>query len=576
MLQLPWLAMPKLSVRDRVLDFVTDQKRRTAQAAARGQLATQWPEDIPLPDVALTDPSRRANLVPPATLDSPLLVPRVSLISTSTANRPTLIAKPPLPKTADQELDDEKTEREERLATRRDRRRARRQILHPSTTEGKRKKGSIDDNELTDEDARPTKKSKNSKNKPAPSLPPGLALMQNFSSANVATGRLTLANLKQPALGVFAKGKASARMKTNEKSGKIRNKNSTSRVPVFDEHAFLTASPGHQIQFTKLTTRGTTHQQTPAPSATAQAPETISVDKELLAGTKSFPHAQDDIPSSTPNESIPHEPSTQLLEPFQPIVASPKVKVAQPQALKAVSHTPKPDVASTQFTAASQPTPGPSDLLCSDYFESIVDADLTDRMLDSLDHLLDYTSGRHFAHPATFALSDEPIEDELSLGDDELDFMDDIMFEQAFAFDNRIQPGFANDTSVMANVYDESEPQPSSKYHGHFSRRSSAIYDTYGDYVGDAEESEASCARDDFVIETECGHSAHSIGQAPSCGWPNEMAEENSELEDNDDEAGWREFAEGRTLLLLGSVRRPKLAQIEDDIKFDWSPYNRG
>ncbi|PIL36747.1 hypothetical protein GSI_00436 [Ganoderma sinense ZZ0214-1] len=107
-----------------------------------------------------------------------------------------------------------------RLAERRERRRAKKAIVDP--------KPSPPASETSSHDSGDRKKKLNGKKGKGLSMPAGLALMHGFSATNIGKNRLTL----EPAIGVFNKGKASAKTI-------VKEKRPASKAKLFSENVFL-------------------------------------------------------------------------------------------------------------------------------------------------------------------------------------------------------------------------------------------------------------------------------------------------------------------------------------------------
>ncbi|TBU40455.1 hypothetical protein BD309DRAFT_967431 [Dichomitus squalens] len=120
-------------------------------------------------------------------------------------------------------------EHRNRLAERRERRRAKKAIVNPKPPPPL--SDSSTDNGEGDTHAKKKQKRKGKKGKGV-NIPAGLALMHGFSATNVGKNRLTL----DPAVGVFNKGKASA--KTTVKKAKMTIK-PQSKARMFSENFFL-------------------------------------------------------------------------------------------------------------------------------------------------------------------------------------------------------------------------------------------------------------------------------------------------------------------------------------------------
>jgi len=229
---LPLQQIPRVSTRDRVLSFISDQKRRLPRFAADGLAA------VAAPLHGLEAPTAHAPPSPQLLLNTPLLVPRaakprepvpVSALPKSTSEERSERSKeqrapPPVDEHAERASEHPVRMHSaeillQGLAERRERRRERQEILHPKPTAGTSKRKRSSKLDESDEDAgnNQTQKGKKGKSKKGVKLPAGMALMQNFSAPNFASGRLTLANQAGSASGMFSKGKASAMMVTKNK-----------------------------------------------------------------------------------------------------------------------------------------------------------------------------------------------------------------------------------------------------------------------------------------------------------------------------------------------------------------------
>ncbi|KAJ3811932.1 hypothetical protein F5876DRAFT_75347 [Lentinula aff. lateritia] len=239
-------SIPKLDKTRFISSFVDTQRLHTKYYAEEGR--TLWNN---LVDTA-RDPSPKN---PPQEntvfgLSTPVLVPRIAKViiakepvsktSTPKENSPkkskskaksTFRAKsgqrpnehpqnaPHTKKRAGKLSDDDETAA--RLAERRDKKRAKREIVRPAATANEKDSKQIQIQAATD------KKGKQNKG------PPGLALMHGFTATNVGKNRLTV---PPPTLGVFSRGRASHKTHINTKA---------IRPPAFLETVFLKGTSHH-------------------------------------------------------------------------------------------------------------------------------------------------------------------------------------------------------------------------------------------------------------------------------------------------------------------------------------------
>ncbi|EJD53829.1 hypothetical protein AURDEDRAFT_157076 [Auricularia subglabra TFB-10046 SS5] len=291
--------VPRASVEDRVWSFVVDQRKRIPQYASDGRRAHDDTQD----DAEIVTRPLQAQL---KINGSPMLQPRVPLpghkphkrvnqentkpASCAASPRPDepkkRKAKPPKICVKNERTKEDADAHVARLTERRERRRAKREILKPKETVQE------EDYESNVSDNKARKKSR-TKSKKATALPAGLALMNSFSSRNVTRDRLTLRSEPRSA-GMFSKGKSSAKVKT-------RMAKSASKC--FDEHAFLNKSRP------RSSGSSDSESSTPAVAYAAQRSRFFrhSAEKDLEDPVRKKQHVEQEDESEEDHDSAPSD-----------------------------------------------------------------------------------------------------------------------------------------------------------------------------------------------------------------------------------------------------------------------------
>ncbi|KAI0676838.1 hypothetical protein C8Q78DRAFT_1073613 [Trametes maxima] len=178
-----------------------------------------------------------------------------------------------------------------RLAERKERKRKKKAITDPRpVAPQKHSEGSSSDAEEHRTDSRSTfKKSKKGKGL---NMPAGLALMHGFSATNIGKNRLTVQ--LDPALGVFNKGKASA--KTT-----IKKKPTRPRLKLFSEQRFL-SKPREDDDKERDKSR--------AP----RDYESTSHSEDVLTRKRHMESATERVPTNAPRSKRPRSPPESLYE----------------------------------------------------------------------------------------------------------------------------------------------------------------------------------------------------------------------------------------------------------------------
>ncbi|KAH9853796.1 hypothetical protein C2E23DRAFT_95156 [Lenzites betulinus] len=192
-------------------------------------------------------------------------------------------------KKPDQEIDHDEDHRG-RLAERRERRRAKQAIVNP-----KPKPLESMSEEDADEGRRGgngRKASKKGKKGKGLNMPAGLALMHGFSATNIGKNRLTL----DTAVGVFNKGKASA--KTT-----IKNKSTKPHLKLFSEQRFLGRSQEPITDVNTASETGSGRQDIPFPSRNG-----VSREEALVSVAKSKKRARSSSSSARSSSAATSTP----------------------------------------------------------------------------------------------------------------------------------------------------------------------------------------------------------------------------------------------------------------------------
>ncbi|KAJ3764150.1 hypothetical protein EV360DRAFT_77720 [Lentinula raphanica] len=242
-------SIPKIDKNHFISSFVDTQKQHAKYYAEEGR--NLWDNSSNTHNSKLKDPLPEDRLVG---FSTPVLIPRnpkardepmtakrspKRLKKTNDApkakpeSNPDDSKKRERPKKRREKPTDEDDEIKQRLAERRDRKRAKREIVRAEVIEDIADK----DNEQP-EDTR----GKSGKRKRTSQDAPGLALMHGFKTTNVGKNRLTVPT---PALGVFNRGKASAVTQVSKKQSKVV-KPSTFQESVFLKGTSRRAKPALQ------------------------------------------------------------------------------------------------------------------------------------------------------------------------------------------------------------------------------------------------------------------------------------------------------------------------------------------
>ncbi|KAJ7591151.1 hypothetical protein C8J56DRAFT_934805 [Mycena floridula] len=210
-------AVPKLDKSQFIQSFIQGQKAHAANHADEGRsVVLAWDKS----------PQKPKPVSVVVGFGTPVLKPRVPNpnVNVSEKSSPVIEKKTAVNKKRAHKPSSD-NEQAERLAERRERKRSKKAIVRPESPKQV-----------------PEKRKK-------PKLPTGLALMHGFSATNIGKNRITMNSL--PKIGVFTKGKASAKAQVSEKKKSTVNRRES--AVYFSEAGFLnkkrspTAAPSSSV-----------------------------------------------------------------------------------------------------------------------------------------------------------------------------------------------------------------------------------------------------------------------------------------------------------------------------------------